>query len=204
MSGHRLGVFGGTFDPIHVGHLFVASAVMAEARLERVLFLPVGDPAHRRAHASASHRKAMVQLAIAGNEQFALDETALRQPGPVYTADTMPLLRAAFPDSEFCFIAGADSLVDTPWRRLNEVAAALRHFYVVAREGMPKERLAPTLASVPAELAERFVFLNLPLIDVSSTVIRERVAAKKTIRYLVPDAVERYIAVKSLYEMRTS
>ncbi len=202
MSGQRLGVFGGTFDPIHLGHLFVASAVMAEARLERILFLPVGDPAHRRAHASASDRKAMVRLAIDGNQDFVLDETALRQAGPVYTADTMPLLKAAFPDAEFSFIAGADSLVDTPWRRLNEVAAGLQRFYVVAREGMPKERLAPTLATLPAELAQRFVFLNLPLIDVSSTVIRERVAAKKTIRYLVPDAVEKYIAAKGLYEER--
>lgn len=202
MNGERLGVFGGTFDPIHVGHLFVASAVLAEARLDRILFLPVGDPAHRRAHAAPDHRKAMVLLAIAGNHNFALDETALRQEGPVYTADTMPLLKSANPDAEFSFIAGADSLVDTPWRRLPEVAAALERFYVVAREGMPKDRLAPTLATLPTEVAGRFVFLNLPLIDVSSTVIRERVAEGKTIRYLVPDAVERYVATKGLYEAR--
>lgn len=202
MSGERLGVFGGTFDPVHVGHLFVASAVLAEAHLDRIVFLPVGDPSHRRAHASANERKAMVLLAIAGNHNFALDETALRQVGPVYTADTMPLLQSAYPDSEFSFIAGADSLVDTPWRRLNEVAAALRHFYIVARDGTPRDRLASTLATLPDELAERFVFLNLPLIDVSSTVIRERVASGKTIRYLVPDAVEQYIVANGLYEAR--
>lgn len=197
-----MGIFGGTFDPIHIGHLFIASAVRAQAELDRILFMPVGDPAHRRTHASAAERTAMVLAAIEDNEHFALDDTALRQAGPVYTADTMPLLRTAHPDAEFSFIAGADSLIDTPWRRLNEVAAALRHFYVVAREGTPRDRLAATLGTLPSDLAERFVFLNLPLVDISSTVIRERVAAGKTIRYLVPDRVGEHIKNKGLYQAR--
>jgi nicotinate-nucleotide adenylyltransferase len=199
MNGTRLGVFGGAFDPIHVGHLFVASAVAAQAGLERVLFVPVGDPAHRRASAPAADREAMVALAIADDARFALDETALRQSGPVYTADTMPLLRAAYPNAEFCFIAGADSLVDTPWRRLDEVARALSRFYVVAREGTDPRRLAPTLATLPSELAQRFELLTLPLIDVSATIVRSRVAQGAPIRYLVPDAVVDYIQRKSLY-----
>jgi nicotinate-nucleotide adenylyltransferase len=199
MSDRRLGVLGGAFDPIHVGHLFVASAVAAQAGLDRVLFVPVGDPAHRKASAPARDRKAMVALAIADDARFVLDDTALRQDGPVYTADTMPLLRRAYPDAEFCFIAGADSLVDTPWRRLDEVVQALHRFYVVAREGTDPSRLAPTLATLPAELAQRFELLHLPLVDVSATIVRARVASGQPIRYLVPDAVVDYIQRKSLY-----
>jgi nicotinate-nucleotide adenylyltransferase len=199
MSGERLGIFGGAFDPVHVGHLFVADAVRAQANLDRVLFLPVGDPAHRKAAASAEDRTAMVRAAISDNPSFALDATALRQSGPVYTADTMPLLRAAYPDAELSFIAGADSLVDTPWRRLDEVVEFLAHFFVAGREGADAGRLRATLASLPADLAARFVFLNLPLVDVSASAIRERVAEGKPIRYLVPGDVERYIREKKLY-----
>jgi len=199
MSGKRLGILGGAFDPIHIGHLFVASAVAAQAGLDRVLFLPVGDPAHRAANAPAAARQAMVQQAIADNPLFALDDTALRQPGPVYTADTMPLLRRAYPDAQFDFIAGADSLVDTPWRRLDEVVRALHRFYVVARQGTDPRRIAPALATLPPELAQRFELLNLPLVDVSSSIIRQRIALGKPIRYLVPDTVADYIRREALY-----
>ena len=199
MLGERLGIFGGAFDPIHVGHLFVANAVAAEAGLDRVLFMPVGDPAHRPVFASPEDRQAMVAAAIAGNAKFALDETACRQPGPVYTADTMPLLRAAHPDAELHFIAGADSLVDTPWRRLDEVVRELRTFYVVAREGVSDDRLEHIRASLPPDLARRFAFLNLPLVDVSASAIRARVAAGKPIQYLVPTPVLDYITKAGLY-----
>src|ERR1700736_4930952 len=198
MKADRLGIFGGAFDPIHLGHLFVASAVASEAALDRVLFLPVGDPVHREVHAPPRDRREMVALAIEGDARFALDETAIRQPGPVYTADTMPLLRRAYPNAEFHFIAGADSLVAPPWRRLDEVVRELHHFYVVAREGTDASRLSPTLATLPTDLAHRFSLVNLPLVDVSSTVIRERVAQGKPIRYLVPDSVAGYINDKSL------
>lgn len=200
MKADRLGIFGGAFDPIHLGHLFVASAVASEAALDRVLFLPVGDPVHREVHAPPRDRREMVALAIEGDARFALDETAIRQPGPVYTADTMPLLRKAYPNAELHFIAGADSLVDTPWQRLDEVVRELQQFFVVAREGADPSRLASTLATLPDDLARRFTLVNLPLVDVSSTAIRERVSRGKPIRYLVPDPVARYIEEKSLYK----
>ncbi|MBV8204527.1 MAG: nicotinate (nicotinamide) nucleotide adenylyltransferase [Candidatus Eremiobacteraeota bacterium] len=196
----RLGILGGAFDPVHVGHLFIASAVAAELGLDRVLFQPVGDPAHRTPVASSADRRAMVLLAIRSDDRFVLDETALRQRGPVYTADTMPLLRKAYPDASFLFIAGADSLIDTPWRRLDEVAAELDHFVVVERAGADARRLEPTLAALPSDLARRFMIVNLPLVDVSASAIRARVAAHQPIRYLVPDPVADYIARAHLYE----
>ncbi len=199
MSARRIGVLGGTFDPIHYGHLFIADAVRAHAKLERVLFLPVGEPAHRAVHAAAADRRAMVELAIRGAEHFELDDTALTQAGPVYTADTLALLLTRYADDELHFIAGMDSLTVSRWRRLEEVAAALKHFYVVRREGAEVEDLAAIIGDLPGELRERFVALDLPLVDISASVLRERVRAGQPIRYLTPDDVVRYIEKKRLY-----
>ncbi|MBV8082116.1 MAG: nicotinate (nicotinamide) nucleotide adenylyltransferase [Candidatus Eremiobacteraeota bacterium] len=199
MSAQRTGVLGGTFDPIHYGHLFIADAVRAHAKLDRILFLPVGDPAHRPVHSSAADRLEMVRLAIAGNDAFDVDTTALEQPGPVYTADTLALLRRKLPGDELSFIAGVDSLTVSRWRRLDEVAAALSRFYVVRREGVRAEDLAAIIGDLPAELRERFEVLDLPLVDISASVIRERVQAGLPIRYLAPDPVVHLIDRRGLY-----
>lgn len=199
MSGERIGLLGGTFDPIHVGHLHLAQAVADVAELDKVLFLPVGSPAHRETHARAEDRKAMTQLAIARNARFEFDDTALAQPAPAYTADTLALLREKRPDDRFCFIAGIDSLVRSRWRRLDEVAAALEKFYVARRDGVDVAELAPMLADLTPELRARFEVVEVSLMDVSSTEIRALVKAGRSIRYLVPDAVAGYIADHSLY-----
>jgi nicotinate-nucleotide adenylyltransferase len=195
----RTGVLGGTFDPIHFGHLFIAQAVRELAGLDRVLFLPVGDPAHREVHASAQDRCEMVRRAIAGNDAFVLDTTALEQSGPVYTADTLALLKTKLPGDELSFIAGVDSLTISRWRRLDEVAAALARFYVVRREGARSEDVAGIIADLPADLRERFVVLDMPLVDISASVIRARVQAGQSIRYLTPDDVARLIVDRGLY-----
>jgi nicotinate-nucleotide adenylyltransferase len=199
VSARRTGLLGGTFDPIHYGHLFIADAVRAHAKLDRVLFLPVGDPAHRPVHSSAADRLEMVRLAIAGNDAFDVDTTALEQTGPVYTADTLALLRRKLPADELHFIAGVDSLTVSRWRRLDEVAAALARFYVVRREGARAEDVAGIIGDLPPKLRERFVVLDLPLVDVSASVIRERVSAGLPIRYLTPDSVVRLIEGCGLY-----
>jgi nicotinate-nucleotide adenylyltransferase len=199
VAARRTGVLGGTFDPIHYGHLFIAEAVRAHARLDRVLFVPVGEPAHRAVHASAADRAAMVELAIASNAGFALDRTALEQPGPVYTADTLALMRERHADDELHFIAGVDSLTVSRWRRLDEVAGQLVHFYVVRREGARASDIAAIIGDLAPELQARFVVLDLPLVDVSASVIRESAKAGKPIRYLTPDDVVRYIEEKRLY-----
>lgn len=199
MSGPRLGIFGGTFDPVHLGHLYVANAVREQAGLDSVLFLPVGEPAHRATHAAADDRAAMVQLAIADNPGFALDDTALHQAGPVYTADTLPLLRQRYPNAAFSFIAGTDALVRSSWRRLDEVVTALERFLVVTRDQAAAAELRPVLAALPENLARRFSVLDLPLVDVSASAIRASVARGLPLRYLVPDAVAHYIEERGLY-----
>lgn len=195
----RCGVLGGTFDPVHYGHLFIAEAVRVHAQLDRVLFAPVGAPAHREVFAPAFERAAMVELAIAGNTAFALDDTALTQPGPVYTADTLALMRTRYPHDELHFIAGLDSLTVSKWRRLDEVAGALTTFYVVRRAGAQAANIDSTIGDLPPQLRSRFVILDLPLVDVSATVIRERVRLGEPIRYLTPDVVARHIESKGLY-----
>jgi nicotinate-nucleotide adenylyltransferase len=199
VAARRTGVLGGTFDPIHYGHLFIAEAVRSHAQLDRVLFVPVGEPAHRAVHASAAERTVMVELAIAGNAGFALDRTALEQLGPVYTADTLALMRARYPHDELHFIAGVDSLTASRWRRLDEVADHLARFYVVRREGARTSDIAGVIGDLTPALQARFVVLDLPLFDISASVIRNRVKAGEPIRYLTPDDVGRHIEAKRLY-----
>lgn len=195
----RTGIFGGNFDPIHVGHLYIADAVCDRTKLDRVLFLPMAAPAHRETHAPAHDRRAMTELAIAGNEKFALETTGLEQRAPAYTADTLALLRAKYPEDDFFFIAGIDALTRSTWRRLDEVARALARFYVAARSGVGSADLDPVLAELSPDLRSRFECIDVALVDVSSTAIRELVASGRSIRYLVPDLVREYIAAHGLY-----
>ena len=199
MSAGRIGIFGGAFDPIHVGHLHLAQAAAEIEALDRVLFVPMAAPAHRETHARAEHRRAMTSLAIADNERFALDDTGLEQPGPAYTADTLALMRAKHPFDAFVFIAGIDSLARSRWRRLDEVAGALDRFLVAHRGGIDGSELEPVLAQLPAPLRRRFVPIDVSLMDVSSTTIRTLVAQRRSIRYLTPDAVVEYIETNGLY-----
>ncbi len=199
MSGARIGVFGGAFDPIHFGHLHLAQAAAEIATLDRVLFVPMAAPAHRDTHAAAPHRRAMTALAIAGNARFALDDTGLEQPAPAYTADTLALMRAKHPNDAFVFIAGIDSLARSRWRRLDEVAGMLERFLVAQRDGIDESELAPILAGLPAQLRARFVPIDVAMMDVSSTAIRALVAKRRSIRYLTPDAVVEYIESNGLY-----
>jgi len=117
----------------------------------------------------------------------------------VYTADTLALMRAKHPGDELNFIAGLDSLTVSKWRRLDEVAGAVAAFYVVRREGAPAANLDAVIGDLPAHLQSRFVVMDLPLVDISATLIRERVRAGEPIRYLTPDAVVRHIEEKKLY-----
>jgi len=197
----RTGILGGTFDPVHDGHLAIALGVLAAAPLDRVLFMPVGAPAHRETHATAADRAEMVRLALEGADpRLQLDATALDQPGPAYTADTLALARAALPEDSLFFIAGADSLAHSAWRRLDEVACAVERFYVVPRRGSSWADVERVLGDLNPALRARFVPLNLAIGDVSSSEIRSRVAAGQSIDGLVPESVARYIERRELYK----
>ena len=199
----RLGVFGGSFDPVHNGHLFVAEAVREACNLDRVLFVPTREGAHYRdgaMNAPPAERAQMIRLAIAANVAFALDESDLAADATGYTADLLPRLQARYPDAVLTFIVGGDSLVRSAWQRLDEVIDAVEAFVVAPRGEVTPADIATALADVdPARRAKVELLGDLPLVAESATRIRNRLHARATVRYLVPEPVYRYIAERGLY-----
>ncbi len=198
----RIGIFGGTFDPIHNAHLFVAESARLLERLDRVVFVPTGATHHRdKPQADATHRCAMILGAIASNAGFALDDTDLREDATGYTADLLPQLRAKYPQADLTFIIGADSLVNATWVRFDEVLESLQRFVIAPRPGVRADALERVIAAVPASLRERVSTLNLPEVPESATLVRTLIAQGRSIRYLVPEPVWQYIVAQRLYGM---
>ena len=201
----RWGILGGTFDPIHHGHLAIAEAAREELGLERVLFVPAGQPPHR-AHApgaSAEDRAAMVALAIADAPAFALSRLELDRAGPSYTVDTLTSLAAGDgsgrPAIDLRFILSAEAFAEFPtWHEAERVLALCR-LVVLPREGHPAPDLPALVARLPA-LEGRVTLLDGPRIRLSASEVRGRAAAGLSVRYLVPDAVAAYIADHRLYQ----
>ena len=201
----RVGLIGGSFDPIHAGHLSIAREVRERLDLERMVFVPAGQPPHKldKRLTGAEHRLAMVRLAIAGHPHLTVSRVDMDRPGPCYSVDTVRLLRDRFrsawgAETQIYFTIGADSLIELPtWYQPREL---LRLCTVVAvgRPGYDVDpgELERLLPGAPPVL---YLTLNTP-VDASSTGIRQRVAEGRSIRGLVPKAVERYIEQYGLYQ----
>ncbi|MDQ2872239.1 MAG: nicotinate-nucleotide adenylyltransferase [Candidatus Eremiobacteraeota bacterium] len=196
----RLGVFGGTFDPVHNAHLFVAESAGSIERLDRVLFVPTNGTHYRdAAHVDAAHRCAMILGAISGNARFALDDSDLREDASGYTADLLPRLQAKYPGASLTFITGSDSLASNTWVRFEEALESLEAFVIAPRAGVRPEAVSRVMDAVPARLRERVKMLHVPEIPESATMIRMLLAQGRSIRYLVPDPVYDYIVRHRLY-----
>jgi nicotinate-nucleotide adenylyltransferase len=197
----NIGVLGGTFDPIHAGHLVVADEVSTRLGLDEVLFIPAGSPWLKAdsAISPAEDRIEMVELAIAGNPRYKLSTLEIERTGPTYTIDTMRELRQKLnAGDELFFILGWDNLEDLPrWHRPRELAAVCR-LVAVPRVGYPVPDLSLLEASIPG-ISQRVIVLDKPEIDISASVIRERVRQGLHISRLVPEPVERYIKQHGLY-----
>jgi nicotinate-nucleotide adenylyltransferase len=192
----RLGVFGGTFDPVHAGHLIMAQEAAERLGLERLLFVPTGRPAHKRERriTPVEHRLAMLRLAIRGNPRFAVSALEAERPGLTFTVHTLERLAAA-DRSELYFLMGQDSLEDfRNWREPDRILALAR--LVVAPRG---EGERPSLD--PAT-RRRVVFLKPPRIGIDASEIRRRIRRGRSVRYWVPDAVLAYIGRHGLYGSR--
>jgi len=197
----RLGVLGGTFDPVHHAHLFLAEEAYHQLGLDLVLFMPAGDPPHKpdRTISAAHHRQRMLELAIAGKSYFAISGVDLNRPGPSYTVEALYLLRREWgPAPIFFFIEGADSLVEiVKWYR-PERLIDLTEIAVVDRPGAQVD-LAGLEARLPG-LSARLHWVRMPLLQISASDIRARVRDGRPISYLVPAAVEAYILEHGLYK----
>ena len=197
-----LGVFGGSFDPVHNGHLFVADAVREACALDRVLFVPTREGLHYRHGAMGAppeDRAAMLRLAIASNVAFALDESDLDPAASGYTADLLPRLQARYPADRLTFIVGSDSLVRSRWRRLDEVIDAVDAFVVAPRGDVTVADLEGALAGLDPERRAKVRKVDLPIVPESATMIRERLHDHATVRYLIPEPVYRYVEERGLY-----
>jgi nicotinate-nucleotide adenylyltransferase len=203
-DGPRYGVIGGTFDPPHYAHLFIAQESVARLALERVYFIPTAQPPHKlgRQISPAADRLAMVERAIAGNPSFAVSTVELERPGPSYTVDTLAALRTQWgASSELAYIVGWDMLLDLPhWHCPSDVVKLADWIVAVYRPGYAADGAATeVLYEVLPELRTKLVTLAVPQLGISATELRTRVASSLPIRYLVPDSVEEYVAKRGLY-----
>jgi nicotinate-nucleotide adenylyltransferase len=192
----RVGVMGGTFDPIHHGHLVAASEVQAWFDLDEVVFVPTGDPWQKseREISPAEHRYLMTVIATAANPAFRVSRVDIDRDGPTYTIDTLRDLAAQMPDVELYFITGADALADIfTWRDPDELFRLAR-FVGCTRPGYEMDD--ETLADIPKD---RVTLVEIPALAISSTDCRERTARGEPIWYLVPDGVVQYVAKHRLY-----
>jgi nicotinate-nucleotide adenylyltransferase len=185
----RIGILGGTFNPPHYGHLLIGNEVMNELDLHEIWFMPNGEPPHKKKPDSVSNmdRLNMLELAIKGNQAFKIEKVELERIGPSYTVDTMKIINKTYPEDDFYFIIGADMIEYLPkWRDIDELIKMVQ-FVGVERPDYSHKTDYPIL------------YVDVPAIDVSSSMIRERFRKGKSVRYLLPDSVIQYIGEKHLY-----
>jgi nicotinate-nucleotide adenylyltransferase len=202
----RVGIFGGTFDPVHYGHLLLAECCREQCHLNEVWFVPAAIPPHKRHRdlSESKHRIEMLRLATGGHDAFRVSRMEVDRGGVSYTVDTLRQMHAQHPEAEFYLLLGADSLADFPnWREPAEILRLAMP--VVVRRGSATINWTPLAPLVSAERFAQFAqhIVEMPVVDFSSTAIREAVASGRGIRYRTPRAVEEYIRSHGLYREAT-
>jgi nicotinate-nucleotide adenylyltransferase len=204
----RLGIFGGSFDPIHLGHLILAECCREQQRLDQVWFMPAHTPPHKQNHTlvPGADRTEMLKLATGGHDSFHVSTLELDRGGVSYTVDTLERLKAADATRELFLILGADSLADLPNWRDPERICELSTPIVVRRAGSVAPDFNVLSPFVSSERVRHFesAQVEMPLIGISSSDIRRRVAEGRSIRFLTPRAVEKYIETHGLYQTQAA
>jgi nicotinate-nucleotide adenylyltransferase len=187
----RIGILGGTFNPPHIGHLICAQEAFEQLGLDRVVLMPANQPPHKQVAADpgAQARHELCRLAIDGDERFAVSRLELDRAGRSYTVDTLRALHDQHPQQDLTFIVGGDMARSLPTWREPEAVLELATLAVAERAGSEREEIRGELRALRGASAERVRFFDMPRVDVSSSLVRERVATGRPIRYLVPDAV---------------
>jgi nicotinate-nucleotide adenylyltransferase len=195
----RLGLLGGTFNPPHLAHLVCAQEACVQLELERVVWIPVFEPPHKEVEEDpgVEHRVELCRRAIAGDPRFEVSRIEADVPERSYTVDTLRRLHDSRPDDELTFIVGGDMAHALPTWHEPEVVLSLATLGVAAREGVGRSDIVERLSGLAG--ADRIRFFDMPRLDISSSMIRRRVASGRPVRYLVPDAVASYIASERLY-----
>jgi len=210
-----IGIFGGTFDPIHYGHLRTAFELLQALRLSEMRFLPAGNPPHReQTVASTEQRVAMVSAAIAGQPRFVLDDRETRREGPSYSVDTLATLRADFPQRPLCLIIGMDAFLGLPkWHQWRDILQ-LSHLVVAHRPGWRAPTMGPLgellvdngtgrIDDLHEAVAGKIYIHAVTQLEISSTEVRKLIASGRDPRYLMPDAVRDIIATTGCYARQT-
>jgi len=198
----RVGIFGGTFDPVHVGHLIMAEQCREQVNLDQVLFVPAARPPHKQDYPTTSfaRRVEMLELALAGQPAFQIEQLEKDRPGPSYTADTLEELRQSEPEQELFLILGSDCVVDLPnWHEPQRVLD-LATLLIVTRPGSASNVDLRSALGISPNAPVKFQMVDSPLIEISSSDVRRRVRERRSIRYLVPRAVECYLEAHGLYK----
>lgn len=198
----RIGIMGGTFDPIHMGHLILGEKAYEQLSLDCVWFMPSGNPPHKRnrdGQATDEQRVEMVRRAISKNDHFALSLIEMHEEGYTYTYRTLENLKMENPDTDYYFIIGADSLMDfESWREPQRICQACT-LVVATRNHTPIKELDAKMEELSRRFGGSFVRLDTMNIDVSSRLLRQWLAEGKSLRYYVPDEVIRYICEQEMY-----
>ena len=199
---HRIGIMGGTFDPIHMGHLILGEAAYSQLALEKVLYMPSGNPPHkqhREGRATDLQRTDMVKLAISGNSHFELSLMEMHEEGYTYTYRTLETLNNMNPGTEYCFIIGADSLFQFhTWMQPQRICDACR-LAVAVRDNVSMTDLKRAVRETEERFHTEIEILHTTNIDISSNMLRDWVRRGRSIRYYVPDPVREYILQNGIY-----
>lgn len=196
----KTGILGGTLNPIHVGHLIIAQAAKEQLQLDKVLFMPTGCPPHKNTDiiADKRHRSTMIKMAIESNPDFAFSDVELKRDGIIYTVDTLKILKEQNPKEQFFFIMGADSLLAIEsWKKPEDIFRLCT--VVVADRDEQEGKLLDMISYLQNKYQGEIVFVKAPLVDISSSDIRDKVRMNCSIKYLVDDKVEKYIYENKLY-----
>ncbi|HEU4703345.1 MAG TPA: nicotinate-nucleotide adenylyltransferase [Conexibacter sp.] len=197
----KLGILGGTFNPPHIGHLICAQEALDQLALDRVVLMPASEPPHKQVAADpgSEARYELCRRAVAGDERFGVSRLELERAGRSYTVDTLKALHDQHPQDDLTFIVGGDMARSLPTWREPEAVLELATLAVAERAGSEREDIRGELRALRGASTERVRFFDMPRIDVSSSMLRERVATGRPIRHLVPDAVADEIAQNGWY-----
>lgn len=197
----RIGIFGGTFDPPHLGHLILASEALDQLKLDKIVWLVTADPPHKQDQfiSPVTDRISLVRAALRGNPSFEISRVEIDRPGPHYALDTVKILKKQFAGAELIYLIGADSLRDLPtWHKPEELIDQVDGLGVMRRHDVDFD--LPALTEHFPNLTNKLAFIDTPLVEISSSQIRGRAAQRRPYRYFVPNAVYEIIESRQLYQ----